>query len=303
VAHGSSDAVGLLAMMCGVCAGDAGRIAEADRWTREALAVTDHHTLFPIRANILAMTAWWAAHLGECDRAAAALAEVATVVPAGSGFGDYTAVSEAWVLVASQRRDAAVARLGELAEQSRTAGLVSIAVEALHLLSRIRPSAEVAAELQAVADLSDSPLFRWYADYAEQLAGGDPQRLEAACEQWAVRGYGALAVEAAAIAEAGYRRRDDRAAGRLAHRLTQLRGACVGFWPLWLPPPAPAASALTRREREVCALAGAGLGNAGIAERLVLSVRTVENHLQRAYDKLGVRTRGDLAAALDALER
>ncbi|SCG15648.1 transcriptional regulator, LuxR family [Micromonospora echinofusca] len=303
VAHGSSDAVGLLAMMCGVCAGDAGRITEADRWTREALAVTDHHTLFPIRANILAMTAWWAAHLGECDRAAAALAEVATVVPPGSSFGDYTAVSEAWVLAASRHRDAAVTRLWELAERFRTSGLVSSAVEALHLLSRILPSPEVAAELKAVADLSDSPLFRWHADYAEHLAVGDPQQLEVASEQWAVRGYGALAVEAAAFAEAGYRRRCDAAASRLAHRLTQLRGTCVGFWPPWLPPRAPAAAALTRREREVCALAGTGLGNVDIAERLVLSVRTVENHLQRAYDKLGVRTRGDLAAALEALER
>ena len=35
-----------------------------------------------------------------------------------------------------------------------------------------------------------------------------------------------------------------------------------------------------------------------IAEQLYLSVRTVNNHLQNAYSKLGVASRRDLAAVL-----
>jgi DNA-binding CsgD family transcriptional regulator len=35
-----------------------------------------------------------------------------------------------------------------------------------------------------------------------------------------------------------------------------------------------------------------------IAETLVVSTRTVENHLQRAYEKLGLSGRSELAAAL-----
>lgn len=45
---------------------------------------------------------------------------------------------------------------------------------------------------------------------------------------------------------------------------------------------------LTTREREVLALTASGLDNDAIAERLVLSVRTVERHLQNVYLKLGV---------------
>ena len=55
---------------------------------------------------------------------------------------------------------------------------------------------------------------------------------------------------------------------------------------------------LTRREREVATLASHGLASREIAEALVVSARTVENHLQRAYEKLGVTGRTELADAL-----
>lgn len=51
---------------------------------------------------------------------------------------------------------------------------------------------------------------------------------------------------------------------------------------------APAAPGdLTPRELEVLRLAAAGLTNAEIADRLVLSVRTVERHLSNIYLKVG----------------
>jgi DNA-binding NarL/FixJ family response regulator len=55
---------------------------------------------------------------------------------------------------------------------------------------------------------------------------------------------------------------------------------------------------LTKRELEVATLAARGLSSREIAETLVVSTRTVENHLQRAYEKLGVSGRTELAGAL-----
>lgn len=54
-------------------------------------------------------------------------------------------------------------------------------------------------------------------------------------------------------------------------------------------------SVLTLSERRVVGLAQRGLTNGEIAASLQISPRTVENHLTRAYSKLGVRSRTELA--------
>jgi DNA-binding CsgD family transcriptional regulator len=64
--------------------------------------------------------------------------------------------------------------------------------------------------------------------------------------------------------------------------------------------PAPRPAGLTAREAEVLALAAAGLTTAQIAERLVISPKTADSHIQHIYAKIGCSTRG--AAVLFALE-
>jgi DNA-binding NarL/FixJ family response regulator len=58
---------------------------------------------------------------------------------------------------------------------------------------------------------------------------------------------------------------------------------------------------LTDRELEVLRLAAQGLTNYDIAQRLTISVRTVEAHLTHVYDKLGVGSRTE--AVVRAIQR
>src|SRR3954465_6169145 len=57
------------------------------------------------------------------------------------------------------------------------------------------------------------------------------------------------------------------------------------------------AAGLTAREVEVAALLGDGLTNAEIADRLVLSPKTVDHHVSSVLSKLGVSSRRQVARA------
>ena len=59
-------------------------------------------------------------------------------------------------------------------------------------------------------------------------------------------------------------------------------------------PPHPATPALSPRERQVLEMLAHGYTNREVADRLSLSVKTVETHRARLSDKLGLHTRADL---------
>jgi two-component system, NarL family, response regulator NreC len=66
------------------------------------------------------------------------------------------------------------------------------------------------------------------------------------------------------------------------------------------PPEGPSESELTEREREVLGLIALGHTNNEVAERLGLSVRTVESHRVHVQQKLGIQSRAELVRyALD----
>lgn len=99
----------------------------------------------------------------------------------------------------------------------------------------------------------------------------------------------ALLTEAAERYEAIGARDDVARVERSLHRLgvRRLREARRPF--SW--------DALTSSEREVAELVACGLRNKEIAGELFVSVRTVESHVSHALQKLGIKSRVELAAA------
>ena len=116
----------------------------------------------------------------------------------------------------------------------------------------------------------------------------------------AYEGFGALLWGAEAAAEASkawHREGHQRHAAASAKRSEDLAARCDGVrTPALLQ--GVRTNPLTKRELEVARLAAEGLSSREIAARLYLSARTVENHLQRSYEKLGVKGRDELASAL-----
>ena len=106
--------------------------------------------------------------------------------------------------------------------------------------------------------------------------------------------YGAFEALIGRRAEAGGRSFETQLIERLA--APHLAGRASSAVAIALP-----LEALTLREAEILALLAAGLTNREIAQRLVLSARTVETHVARVTGKLGVNSRARAVARAVAL--
>jgi DNA-binding CsgD family transcriptional regulator len=206
-------------------------------------------------------------------------------------------VLQAWAWTASAAGNLPRAReyladAVDLAERIEDAvGLTS----ALHGLARLGYSRQVAKRLEEAAGVVEGVLAPARAAHVRGLARRDPVRLLAASADFQRMGATLLAAEAAADAGVAWRQRGDVRAAATAHRTARtLSAACEGA----LTPALQAIESrafLTNAERDVALLAAAGRTNREIAEELFRSIRTVESQLQRAYSKLGLSNRAELA--------
>lgn len=202
---------------------------------------------------------------------------------------------------------AAAVQAVALAERAAAAGRTVRAVTALLLAARLTEGAAVRYPHQALlgAARATGGLIAVFADYTEALADGDGAALTDASGRLADMGALPLASEAAAQAARAFRASGQFGRSRKAWAACQelLRG-CGTTLPPWLQEGGwqeRDSASLTPREQEVAALAAAGMSNRDIAERLVVSVRTVENHLHRIYHKLGITARNELQRGLEKL--
>ncbi len=283
--------------MCGQVAKSRGQVKTAARWFRQSLACTaDIGTMaFTLLVDLPGV-------LGMAGDATSARQAFAEMTPFAQHRGwvylkPEILLAGAWVAAAEGSVGEAVAQTHRAAELAAAQDQPAVEVFALHTAVCFGDRT-VADRLAELATRVDGPRAPAAAAHAAALAADDGAALHAASVQLEKMGALLLAADAAAQAAAGYVRRDLRGSAQAATtRAHQLAQACEGARTpalAALTTPLP----LTQREREIVTLAASGLSNRQIADRLVVSVRTVEGHLYRACAKLGASDRAELAALL-----
>jgi ATP/maltotriose-dependent transcriptional regulator MalT len=276
----------------------AGHMAAARRCYAEALATArEHGHTKPMRLLLSGVTAT-AAVLGDLRAAESAAAEAAAYPPTGYFAGEER-LGDAWLLAARGQLGQARTVLADAAEQARNTGHVTSEALVLTDIARLGGAEDVLDRLAELAGNCDGALAPARAHLTAALAAADPDRLLAAATELATIGADLLAAEAATQAatawqHAGQARKATAAlqkARSCAERCQRARTPLLAT--------TETTAALSTRETEVARLAAAGTASQDIADTLHLSVRTVENHLQNAYTKLGVTNRTELAQALD----
>ncbi|NKQ52856.1 hypothetical protein HFP15_08175 [Amycolatopsis sp. K13G38] len=274
-----------------------GRPATAAAHLADAAVVLRHTDPNACLPWALSLAAEAHAALGQLDVATAEAAEAAACRSTGlAAFDGDARRARAQVSIATGDTTRGITGLVEAATLQQDRGQPAFALFAL-LDAMTTGAREVCEQAEALAAAAEGPGPAAIAAYARGLRRGDPGALEAAARSLAGLGLRVAAAGCAAAAAAGWAAQGlpARAATAAAARSGYLAGTELrsetGTEPLSL-------AQLTRREREVATFAARGLSNVRIAERLNLSVRTVESHLYAAYGKLGVRGRGELTTVL-----
>jgi ATP/maltotriose-dependent transcriptional regulator MalT len=245
---------------------------------------------------VMLVGAWCAQAEGaRGDKAAAA----AALRRSEEAYGPQVAVflpelelARAWERASVGQTMAAQTHAVRAAQIARQSGMYAVEMRALHTAVRFDDGSH-AERLAELAETLNTPMAEAIAEHARGLADRDGDLLDAAADRFADMGTMALAADAAAQAAREHARTRQRGkeikCSARAHRLAsqhEIRTPAVDAAASPLP--------ITAREREIANLVASGLSNRQIADRLVVSVRTVEGHVYRIFAKLEIGDRDQL---------
>ncbi|MGX9788097.1 tetratricopeptide repeat protein [Mycobacterium sp. MMS18-G62] len=234
---------------------------------------------------------------GSTEEAAAALAKLDDVQRRFRSLDHELSLARSWTAAGQGAVTEAIAVLLSAAERARATGRFAAEVLCLQSAAQFgdRTSAQRLHELESIVE---GPRVGLAARFAIALRDDDGVELSSVSEEFEHMGDLVAAVDAAAHAAVVYRRQGRRGSAlACSTRADALAEQCGGACTPALGQ-ATAPLPLTNREREIVMLIGEGLSNRAVAERLTLSVRTVESHIYQAMSKTGVSSRDELAALL-----
>jgi DNA-binding CsgD family transcriptional regulator len=293
--EGVEPARAVWSLCLGLVALHMGRVASARTWLEEAsgsMQGPDTAVRLPFCIALLAEAYVLA---GELAMARSLLGR-ARAIPTASLTSARTRaqLSEAWLSASEGELSRASGLALEVANEAHPLGYRLVESEALYAVARFGNPDLVVDRLESLTTEIDARLVRAWSEHVRALASRDGRALDDVGRMFEEMGAQLLAAEAAVDAAVihgshGLRRRAADSHAAADRRLRRCEGART-------PALARLSSEelLTKREREVATLAAQGLASRDIAERLFVSVRTVDNHLRQIYGKLGIRSRTEL---------
>ncbi len=209
-------------------------------------------------------------------------------------------LARAWVRACCGQMTSAQKHAIRAAEVARRSGMCAVEMRALHTAVRFGDRSH-ATRLGQLARILGASLADAIAAHARALADHDADLLDEVADRFSGIGAMALAADAAAQAAREHARAGERAKGLESSARVHWLAGKFGL-------NSPAIDAVTQplpitgREREIAAMVSAGLSNREIADRLCVSVRTVDGHLYRIFAKLDIRSREQLARLIAPAE-
>ncbi|MCU1521934.1 MAG: hypothetical protein JWN19_2319 [Arthrobacter sp.] len=272
--------------------GKAGQALNTLSAALESLRLADPQQLFGLTA---AMGFAAAAEVGAREKAASFLADYDAVPPVLSRYlRGLAAMAVVYGKARLGNHPEAIAELRLLGRPDDGQNTAGMEFDALAFCLALGDR-KAASRLLELKPFLEGPRPAAICDYAAAIStdlAADHLAAAKSCEDAELWGFAALAYDAAANA---YRAAGDSLRERMSmsHRKRCLDRADNA--PGQEPEGADdALGLLTRRERDIVALAVRGLSDRRIAAELHVSIRTVEGHLYRSYAKLNVKGRDQL---------
>ena len=273
-----------------------GSMDAAARHAESAVDQLAWRDLLALRGTAIALRASVAAWLGDAATASALLRELDAASRRIVLADLQAAQAESWIAyrAGSETPAASIERAVSAAAGTGHDGWLAFAA---HGAIRMGVPDRVLGVLHAADPRPHAASFHLIVAHGEALARRDAPGLVRAAEALESAGlHGAAHDAARQVIEISR----PRASNDVTRRARVLLGRVTERLS---PPPRSARSrggeALSAREWSIASAAAARERNREIADRLGLSLRTVENHLASVYRKLGVRGRDELRAALD----
>jgi DNA-binding CsgD family transcriptional regulator len=233
---------------------------------------------------------------GLTEEAEAALAALDKVQRRFRSLDYERSLAQAWVAAGQGAVSEAIAILQSAAERAKDTGRFAAEVLCLQTATQFGDRTTT-PRLRDLESIVEGPRAGLAARFAQAMRDGDAAELSSVSEEFERIGDLVAAVDAGAHAALAYRHQDKRGSALgCSTRADALAAQSGAITPALRQ--ATQSLPLTEREAEVVMLIGEGLSNRAVAERLTLSIRTIESHIYRAMLKTGTTSRDELAALL-----